>query len=132
MEVLSPAEWIVAEEYCKGLADKEVADNLQKSVWTTKTQKRTIYRKLGISKDTELVLYMICMKLKRDFDLKEIRKHGIEILFSILFFIIQIIPDYHIDMRRCKIQNRTRTSVRVMGAKKNNNQSELSLVNYAA
>lgn len=45
---LSPTELLVANEYCKGLADKEVAGNLNKSVWTVKTQKRTIYRKLGI------------------------------------------------------------------------------------
>ena len=90
MESLSPAEWLVAEEYCKGLADKEVADNLKKSIWTTKTQKRTIYRKLGISKDTELLLYMICIRLKRDFDLKEIRKHGLELLFSMLFIVMQV------------------------------------------
>ena len=54
---LSPTELLVANEYCKGLADKEVAGNLNKSVWTVKTQKRTIYRKLGISKDTEPVSY---------------------------------------------------------------------------
>ena len=30
---LSPAEMLVANEYCKGLADKEVANNLSKSVW---------------------------------------------------------------------------------------------------
>lgn len=46
---LSPTELLVANEYCKGLADKEVAGNLNKSVWTVKTQKRTIYRKLGCS-----------------------------------------------------------------------------------
>lgn len=66
MKTLSQAEMIVANEYCKGLADKEVADNLNKSIWTVKTQKRTIYRKLGISKDTELLLYMIFDRLKRD------------------------------------------------------------------
>ena len=45
---LSPPELLVANEYCKGLADKEVAGNLNKSVWTVKTQKRTIYRKLEL------------------------------------------------------------------------------------
>lgn len=128
MEALSPAEWIVAEEYCKGLADKEVADNLRKSILTTKTQKRSIYRKLGISKDTELILYMLCMKLKRDFDLKEIRKHGIEILFSVLFIIMQIIPDYHIDMRRCKIRGRARIPVRVTGAKRNSLNLDYAMI----
>lgn len=126
METLSPAEWVVAEEYCKGLADKEVADNLHKSVWTTKTQKRTIYKKLGISKDTELLLYMICVKLKRDFDLKEIRKHGIELFFSILFFIIQVSADYNIDMRKCRISGRTRTSVRATRNRRNANEFDFS------
>ena len=57
MITLSEREHLVAEQYCKGLADKEVADSLQRSEWTIKAQKRDIYKKLGISKDTELVLY---------------------------------------------------------------------------
>lgn len=56
MITLSKREHLVAEQYCKGLADKEVADSLQRSEWTIKAQKRDIYKKLGISKDTELVL----------------------------------------------------------------------------
>lgn len=128
MEALSPAEWIVAEEYCKGLADKEVADNLQKSVWTTKTQKRTIYRKLGISKDTELLLYMLCMKLKRDFDLKELRKHGLELLFSALFIVIQITCN-NIDMRPMRNTSRARTSVcSRAGFGRRNSELDLSVV----
>ena len=81
MNALSEREHLVAEQYCKGLADKEVADRLGRSTWTIKAQKRDIYRKLGISKDTELVLYMFCEKLKINFDLKEILKHGLEIFF---------------------------------------------------
>lgn len=107
MNPLSHAELIVAKEYCKGLEDKEVADNLNKSLWTVKTQKRTIYRKLGISKETELMLYMLCDRLKKDFDLKEIRKHGIEFFFSVLFMVISITGDFHIDMRKCTMQART-------------------------
>lgn len=105
MVSLSPAEMLVANEYCKGLADKEVADNLSKSVWTIKTQKRTIYRKLGISKDTELLLYMICGRLKRNFDLNELRKHGLEFLFSILFIVMQITCN-DIDMRRILVDDK--------------------------
>ena len=111
MVSLSPAEMLVANEYCKGLADKEVADNLSKSVWTIKTQKRTIYRKLGISKDTELLLYMICDKLKREFDLSEIRKHGIELLFSILFLLMQVTCN-DIDLRRMRTSSRARMAMR--------------------
>ena len=101
MITLSEREHLVAEQYCKGLADKEVADRLQRSEWTIKAQKRDIYKKLGISKDTELVLYMFCERMKINFDIKEIRKHGLELFFSILFFIIAAL-DFHPDMRQCR------------------------------
>ena len=71
MITLSEREHLVAEQYCKGLADKEVADSLQRSEWTIKAQKRDIYKKLGISKDTELVLYMFCERMKINFDINE-------------------------------------------------------------
>lgn len=48
MITLSEREHLVAEQYCKGLADKKVADSLQRSEWTIKAQKRDIYKKLGI------------------------------------------------------------------------------------
>lgn len=47
MITLSEREHLVAEQYCKGLADKEVADSLQRSEWTIKAQKRDIYKKTG-------------------------------------------------------------------------------------
>ena len=44
MNALTDREHLVAEQYCKGLADKEVADVLNRSEWTIKAQKRDIYR----------------------------------------------------------------------------------------
>ena len=78
--LLSDSEQRGAEEYCKGLSDKEVARNLCKSFWTIKTQKRSIYRKLGISKDIELIWWMVCNRLGIPFDLKEIRRQGITLI----------------------------------------------------
>lgn len=66
--------------FCRGLSDKEVASHLFKSYWTIKTQKKAIYQKLGISKDTELLWYMICERLGIDFNLQEIREKGIGII----------------------------------------------------
>lgn len=109
MITLSEREHLVAEQYCKGLADKEVADSLQRSEWTIKAQKRDIYKKLGISKDTELVLYMFCERMKINFDIKEIRKHGLELFFSILFLVIAAL-DFHPDMRQCRSRAKTRTT----------------------
>ena len=119
---LTRIETQVAEEYCKGLTDKEVADNLCKSVWTIKTQKQVIYRKLGINKDTELVLYMFAQKMKVNFEPKELHKHGLELFFSVLFLIMQVTCN-DIDMlRRVRTPQRARTSMRYMRAgRKNSN-----------
>ena len=128
MKPLSERERQVAVEYCKGLADKEVADNLKRSVWTIKAQKRDIYKKLGINKDTELVLYMLCDRLKVNFDLKEIRKHGIEILFSILFVLMQVTCN-SIDMRRMKSSSRVRTTTSCrVGLGRKNSDLQLSIM----
>lgn len=119
MNTLSDREQLVAEQYCKGLTDKEVANVLGRSEWTIRAQKRDIYRKLGISKDTELVLYLFCEKLRINFDLKEIRKHGIELFFSVMFFIMAAM-DYNMDMRRTgRLQGRARVT-RVVRSRRNN------------
>ena len=128
MKPLSERERQVATEYCKGLADKEVADNLKRSVWTIKAQKRDIYKKIGINKDTELVLYMLCDRLKVNFDLKEIRKHGIEILFSIHFALMQVTCN-SIDMRRMKSSSRVRTTMSCrVGLGRKNSDLQLSIL----
>lgn len=115
MKALSEREHLVAEQYCKGLSDKEVADVLERSEWTIKAQKRDIYKKLGINKDTELILYMMCERMKIAFDLREIRKHGLEVFFSILFFIMSAM-DCQMDMRRCgRMQQRGRITRVIRG-----------------
>ena len=110
--VLSQEEMRVAKEFCKGYSDKEVADHLCKSYWTVKTQKKMIYQKLGISKDTELLWWMICDRLRINFYLSEIRKHGIEILFCFLFIIMQV-TCHAGDLRRgCRMARRARIELR--------------------
>ena len=66
--------------YCRGLTDKEVAALLFKSYWTIKTQKKAIYQKLGVTKDTELMAYMICERKGVRFSIKKLRELGIELL----------------------------------------------------
>lgn len=65
---------------CHGLTDKEIAERLFRSYHTVRTEKRAIYRKLGISKDTELLWYMILEKLGKEFNINEIRKKGLELI----------------------------------------------------
>ena len=75
---MSRAEREVALMFCKGLTDKEIADRLFRSYHTVRTQKKTIYQKLGVSKDTELLWWMIFERLGKEFSLNLIREKGIE------------------------------------------------------
>ena len=63
---------------CKGLTDKEVENSLFRSYHTVRTQKKAIYQKLGVSKDTELLWAMIFEKLGKEFSLNLIREKGID------------------------------------------------------
>lgn len=74
---LSPAEREVALALCRGLTDKEVADKLFRSYHTVRTQKKTIYKKIGVSKDTELLAYMICERKRIAWSLRRLREKGI-------------------------------------------------------
>ena len=75
---MSRAEREVALMFCRGRTDKEIADRLFRSYHTVRTQKRTIYQKLGVSKDTELLWWMIFDRLGKEFSLNLIREKGIE------------------------------------------------------
>ena len=88
---------------------------------------RDIHKKLGINNNVELTLFLLCDRAKKNFDLKEIRKHGLEIFFSILFFTIQITCSYF-DMRRIRFSSRARNtiSVRITGRR----NVDLSLSNF--
>ena len=73
----------VAELYCHGLIDKEVAERLGKPIWTIRTHKKHIYKKLGISSQQELVLYMVAKFVGSVFDIASIRKLGLRAILKI-------------------------------------------------
>ena len=74
---LSRAEREVALALCKGLSDKEVADMLCRSYHTVRTQRKAVYRKLGVSKDTELMAAMICQHKEIEFTISRLREKGV-------------------------------------------------------
>ena len=120
METLTQCEYQVAHEVAKGHTPEEIADFLKKSVWTIRAQIRDIHKKLGINNNVELTLYMMCDRAKRNFDLSEIRKHGIEIFFSIWFLFLAIIPEFQMDMRRLSIRSGSRIPMRVINPERDN------------
>lgn len=129
--VLTEKEFQVADISHRGFLDKEVADILRKSVQTVNFQLKTIKRRLGIDKNVELTWYMQLVALRKNFDLNEIRKHGVEVFFSIWFLIMAVTPELQIDMRRCLSRNQGTKIVRIMG-RRNNNDLTITSINYAA
>lgn len=76
---LSPSEREVALALCRGLTDKEIADMLCRSYHTVRTQKKAIYRKMGVSKDTELMAAMICEHRDIRFSIQALREKGVQL-----------------------------------------------------
>lgn len=93
---LSPTEFHIAESYCRGLIDKEVAEAVDKPVWTVRTHKKHIYQKLQISSMQELVLWMVCKRIGKVWNAREVRLRGLSAILSILLFIQAVL---HIQLQ---------------------------------
>lgn len=81
--MLSVAENRVADGICRGLTEKEIADEGFRSPLTIHTQIKSIYRKVGVRKDTELLWWMICQRLGIIFDMAMIRHYGVRMIVKI-------------------------------------------------
>lgn len=112
--ILTEKEFQVADISHRGFLDKEVADILRKSVQTVNFQLKTIKRRLGIDKNVELTWYMYFVALRKNFDINEIRKHGVAVFFSIYLFVLAITPDFQMEMRRLRMRSSARTSIRAI------------------
>lgn len=93
---LSPTEFNIAESYCRGLIDKEVAEVVDKPVWTVRTHKKHIYQKLQISSMQELVLWMVCKRIGKVWNAREVRLRGLSAILSILLFVQAVL---HIQLQ---------------------------------
>lgn len=125
--ILSECEYQAANVSYRGFLDKEVANVLRKSVNTISFQLKKAKIRLGIDKNVELTWYMQCVALRKNFDLTEIRKHGVAVFFSIWFLILAMNPSIQFDMRKCLRQNNGNTIVRVMPRRNNNDFGNYNL-----
>lgn len=85
MTPLSETELAVAEKYCHGLTDKEISSDLGKPIWTIRTHKKHIYKKLSIATTHELVLYMVSLFVGKEWNMAEVRRRGLAALLLCLF-----------------------------------------------
>lgn len=111
--MLTKQEKKVADLVCIGFSDKEVADVLCVSTRTVVNHKQNIFQKLGVNKSTELTAWYWCTKLNTQFDLKELKKQAI-----VLIFIGCIIPTIysfdHSVFRYGRVRtSRAKTEIRI-------------------
>ena len=101
MKQLSDMENRVAEQYCHGLTDKEIADELDKPIWTVRTHKKHIYKKLSIATTHELVLYMVARFLGKEYNAREVRQKGLAafMIMLIAFHIMVVDNDKYVYRR---------------------------------
>lgn len=69
----------VADEYCRGLRDAEVADHLGMMVWTARTHKRNIMRKWNINTTHELVLLNVAKHTAPETTINDVRIYGLKL-----------------------------------------------------
>lgn len=123
MAELSIMESRVAEQYCRGLNDTEVADSLGIMPWTCKTHKKHIFRKWGINNTHEMVLLYLAKMKDKDAEIADIRNKGVSIflLLLVIFQISFIETDYARNINNVRIARSGRSG----RARKNNNDDTI-------
>lgn len=81
---LTKTEKIVVELLCSGRSEKEIANKLHVTTYTVNNHTKNIRRKLGVNKNTEIMLYKISELNGKEFDLKKIRELGINIILLVV------------------------------------------------
>lgn len=99
MKALSDTELVIAEWYCHGLTDKEIADVLEKPVWTIRTHKK------HISTTHELVLYMVSRHFEKNWDLGEVRRRGLAAVLCMLMIVHILFTENSVF---CRVPRRAR------------------------
>lgn len=100
MRELSDTESLVAEQYCHGFTDKEIADVMDKPIWTVRTHKKHIYKKLHIATTHELVLFMISKFVGKEWDAEEVKRRGLAALLTLLMlFHITVVESKNVYRR---------------------------------
>lgn len=81
---ISKRETEIIEELSHGLSEKEIGEKLYISPKTVSNHLDNIRRKLGVSKNIEIVAYYIANLRGKKFDLKLLREYGISIFILFL------------------------------------------------
>lgn len=83
-DLISKRENEVIEELAHGLSEKEIGEKLFISPKTVKIHLDNIRKKIGVSKNIEIVAYYVATLRGKEFDLKLLREYGISIFILFL------------------------------------------------
>lgn len=78
----------IIEYLCRGLSEKEIGEKLFISPKTVSNHLDNIRRKLGVSKNIEIIGYYVANYRGKKFSLELLRKHGIKIFIIVLHLCI--------------------------------------------
>lgn len=74
----------IADLLARGLSEKEIAGKLNISPATVNNHTRNIREKLGLSKNSEIILAYIAERNKKPFSIRNIREYGISIILVLI------------------------------------------------
>lgn len=80
VKTLTPREKQVADLLARGLSEKEVAERLNIKYNTVNNHTRSIRNKVGLNKNTEIILLFIADYNDKPFNIQDIRKYGVSII----------------------------------------------------
>lgn len=81
---ISKREYDILEGIVKGLSQKEIADKLNISSKTVDNHISNIKKKLGVTKNTEMIGYYVATLRGKKFNLDLLHKFGISIFFILV------------------------------------------------
>lgn len=84
VKTLTEAEEKVVEFLSRGLSEKEIGAILKMKPSTVNSHTSNIRKKLGLNKNTEVILSYIAKRNKKPFDIKAIREYGVTIILVMI------------------------------------------------
>lgn len=108
---LSTREFEITERICLGASKKEVASDINRSLYTVETTIKNVYEKLGINKLSDLVLWYCGIMFNIAEDIKERQKEILSIAI-IVFSTYAICPSTG-DMRTRNNRNQRICAVEI-------------------
>jgi DNA-binding CsgD family transcriptional regulator len=124
LSILSKTEQVYAELYAWGLTKKEIAQRLNRSEHTVRTQLQNVFLKAGVKKDTELSAWYFCSRFNISLDLSPLKRSLTAIVLLVLM-LTSIESNQVFRIRTAR--SRTTTSARMTRTRTKRSEYEIEI-----